>query len=55
MGITGNYCPVFLVTEESGAHTYGPLDVHNCNMGVMKFNIELPYPGSTAIGGVATS
>jgi len=21
MGITGNYCPVFLVTEESGAHT----------------------------------
>ena len=23
MGITGNYCPVFLVTEESGAHTRG--------------------------------
>ena len=21
MGITGNYCPVFLVTEESGAHS----------------------------------
>ena len=33
--------------------SYGPLDVHNCNMGVVKFNMKLPYPGPTATGGVA--
>ena len=41
MGITGNYCPVFLVTEESGAHSERkrpnepkPAPLHTENVGV---------------------
>jgi len=30
MGITGNYCPVFLVTEESGAHKAKWTEIYYC-------------------------